>query len=69
MSRALQACFVNLGAIVLLSTVSLQAANAGIRCQGEFQVTQYGPIAIADVRSRQGMSAKCHEQTFGQRAF
>jgi len=54
---------------VLLSTVSLQAANAGIRCQGEFQVTQYGPIAIADVRSRQGMSAKCHEQTFGQRAF
>jgi hypothetical protein len=45
MSRALQAGLAGLGAIVLLSTVSLQQADARIQCQGEFQVTKYGLIA------------------------
>jgi len=45
MSRALQAGLAGLGVIVLLSTVSLQQADARIQCQGEFQVTQYGLIA------------------------
>jgi len=45
MSRALQLSFASLGAAVLLSAVSAQPAAARIRCQGEFQVTQYGLIA------------------------
>src|SRR5215510_15270833 len=46
MSRALQAVFTGLAAIILLSsTASLQPAAARILCQGEFQVTQYGLIA------------------------
>ena len=45
MSRALQTRgFTGLAAIVLLSTVPLQPAAARIRCEGEFQVTQYGLV-------------------------
>ena len=45
MSRALQAGFVGLAAIILLSTALLQPAAARIRCQGEFQITKYGLVA------------------------
>ena len=46
MSRALQAVFTGLAAIILLgSTALLQPASARILCQGEFQVTQYGLIS------------------------
>ncbi len=43
MGGALRLSALSLGAALLLS--SLQPAAARIRCQGEFQVTQYGLIA------------------------
>ncbi|HET7447173.1 MAG TPA: hypothetical protein VFJ49_04550 [Methyloceanibacter sp.] len=45
MSRTLQTCFAGLSAIVFLSAVTLHPAAARILCQGQFQVTKYGPIA------------------------
>jgi len=45
MSRALQAGFASIAAVVLLTMVSPQPAAARIRCEGEFQVTQYGLVA------------------------
>jgi hypothetical protein len=45
MSRALQAGFASLAALALLTMVSPQPVAARIRCEGEFQVTQYGLVA------------------------
>jgi hypothetical protein len=46
MSSILKAGFTGLAAMALLSTALLLPADARIRCQGEFQITQkYGLIA------------------------
>jgi hypothetical protein len=45
MSRALQAGLTSFATVALLSAASLQPAVARIRCDGEFQITKYGPIA------------------------
>ena len=45
MTRALRAGLTSFATIVALSAVSLQPAAARIRCDGDFQVTKYGPIA------------------------
>jgi hypothetical protein len=45
MSRALQAGLTSFATVILLSAASIQPAIAQIRCDGAFQVTQYGLIA------------------------
>ena len=45
MSRPRQAGVISLATVVLLSAASLHPAAARILCNGEFQITKYGPIA------------------------
>jgi hypothetical protein len=45
MSRALQAGLTSFATVILLSAASIQPATARIRCDGDFQITQYGRIA------------------------
>jgi hypothetical protein len=45
MSRVLHAGLTSFATVALLSAASLQPAAARIRCDGEFQVTQYGRVA------------------------
>ena len=45
MSRPLQAGVISFTTVVLLSAASLHPAAARILCDGEFQITRYGPIA------------------------
>ena len=45
MSRPRQAGVISLATVVLLSAASLHPAAARILCDGEFQITKYGPIA------------------------
>ena len=45
MSRALQAGLTSFATLILLSAASIQPATARIRCDGDFQITQYGRIA------------------------
>jgi hypothetical protein len=32
-------------AVVLLAIAALKPADAGVQCQGNFQITKYGPVA------------------------
>ena len=45
MNRALQAGLTGFATVALLSVASLQPAAARMLCDGEFQITKYGPIA------------------------
>ena len=45
MSRALHRGLASFATVVLLSAASLQPAAARIRCDGDFQITRFGPIA------------------------
>jgi hypothetical protein len=45
MSNALQTDFTSFAIFVLASTASLHPAAARILCDGEFQISKYGPIA------------------------
>jgi len=45
MNRTLQAGLTGFATVALLSVASLQPATARILCDGEFQITKYGPIA------------------------
>ena len=45
MNRALQAGLTSFATVVLLSAASLQPAAARILCDGDFQITRFGPIA------------------------
>ena len=45
MNRALQAGLTGFATVALLIVASLQPATARILCDGEFQITKYGPIA------------------------
>ena len=45
MNRALQAGLTSFAIFVLASTASLHPAAARILCDGEFQISKYGPIA------------------------
>jgi len=61
-SRVLKLSVASFGTIALLSAASLHPAAARILCDGEFQITKYGPIAtpycgdhvIASVAHRYG---------------
>jgi hypothetical protein len=44
-SRVLKLNVASFGTVALLSAASLHPAAAGIPCDGEFQITKYGPIA------------------------
>ena len=45
MSRTLHVGLASFATVVLLSAASLQPAAARIPCDGDFQVTKYGPVA------------------------
>ena len=45
MSRVLKLSVASFATIALLSAASLHPAAARILCDGEFQITKYGPIA------------------------
>ena len=45
MSRPLHAGIISFATVALLSATSLHPAAARILCDGEFQITKYGPIA------------------------
>ena len=45
MSRVLRLSVASFATIALLSAASLHPAAARILCDGEFQITKYGPIA------------------------
>ncbi|MGD0532184.1 MAG: hypothetical protein ABSA62_07890 [Methyloceanibacter sp.] len=45
MNRILQACLAGCAATLLLAMAAPEPAAARIECQGNFQITKYGPIA------------------------
>lgn len=45
MTRTLQACLAGCAATLLLALAAPEPASARIQCQGNFQITKYGPIA------------------------
>jgi hypothetical protein len=57
MSRALQAGLTSFATVALLSAASFQPAAARIRCDGDFQITQYGPIATPYCQDQEIASA------------